>query len=102
MNWRIEFRPEVERDVAEAAIWYESRQPGLGVEFIEEAIRTWDALSENPMLNCRRHPTKNIRWRLSDRFPYRVIYELLEADRTVIIAAVIHAARRDREWRRRI
>jgi hypothetical protein len=57
MNWRIEFRPEVERDVTEAAIWYESRQPALGAEFIEETIRTWDALSENPLLNCRRHST---------------------------------------------
>ena len=30
MKWRVEFRPEVEQDVAEAAAWYEARQPGLG------------------------------------------------------------------------
>jgi hypothetical protein len=36
------------------------------------------------------------------RFPYRVIYEVLEAERIVIVAAVIHAARRDREWQRRV
>ena len=35
MSWRIEFRPEVERDVAGAAAWYEEREPGLGAEFIE-------------------------------------------------------------------
>jgi hypothetical protein len=38
MNWRVEFAPAVERDVAEAADWYESRQPGLGVEYVEEII----------------------------------------------------------------
>ena len=91
MNWRVELRPEVEQDVAEAAAWYEARQPGLGVEFVEEVIRVWDALAESPLLNCRRHPTKNIRWRYPDRFPYRVIYEVNESEQTVIVAAVPRA-----------
>ncbi|MEI6083579.1 MAG: type II toxin-antitoxin system RelE/ParE family toxin [Verrucomicrobiota bacterium] len=89
MNWRVEFRPEVEQDVAEAAGWYEARQPGLGREFVEAIIGVWDALAENPLLNCRRHPTKNIRWRYPDRFPYRVIYEVAEAEQTVIVPAAL-------------
>lgn len=102
MSWRVEFRPEVEDDLAEAAGWYESRQPGLGTEFVEEIIRVWEALAVNPLLNCRRHPTKNIRWRYPDRFPYRVIYEVLEVERTVVVAAVLHAARHERHWQRRL
>jgi toxin ParE1/3/4 len=102
MRWRVEVRPEVEQDVAEAAAWYESRQPGLGAEFVEEIIRVWEALAENPLLNSRRHPTKNVRWRYPDRFPYRVIYEVLEDAQTVVVAAVLHAARDDRHWQRRI
>lgn len=102
MNWRVEFRPELERDMAEAAAWYEARQPGLGSEFVEEIIRVWDAPAENPLLNCRRHPTKHIRWRYPDRFPYRVIYEVIEVERTVVVAAVLHAARHDRHWQRRV
>ncbi len=39
MSWQIEFRPEVEQDVAEAAEWYEALDPGLGVDFIQEVIR---------------------------------------------------------------
>jgi toxin ParE1/3/4 len=81
MMWRVQFRPEVEQDVAEAAVWYEDRRAGLGAEFVEDVIRIWDALAENPLLNCRRHPTKNIRWRYPDRFPYRVIYEVLELNK---------------------
>ena len=101
MNWRVVIRPEVELDVAETAAWYESRQSGLGVEFVEEVIRVWDALAENPLLNSRRHPRKNIRWRYPDRFPYRVIYEVIEARQTVIVAAVLHAARHDQYWQSR-
>lgn len=69
MKWRVEFRLEVERDVAQAAAWYEARQAGLGAEFVEEVIRIWDAFAENPLLNCRRHSDRKIRWRNADRFP---------------------------------
>jgi toxin ParE1/3/4 len=102
VSWRVEFRPEVEIDLAEATVWYESRQPGLGADFIEEIIRVWDGLAENPLLPGRRHPDTNVRWRYPDRFPYRVIYVVHEVDRTVVVAAVLHAARHDRHWQRRL
>jgi plasmid stabilization system protein ParE len=101
VSWLVEFQPEVEQDVAEAASWYEIRQPGLGAQFVEEIVRVWRALAENPLLNCRRHPTKNLRWRLAERFPYRVMYEVNEAARTVTVAAVLHAARHERHWQKR-
>ena len=56
MSWRVDFAPEVERDVVEAAAWYEARQARLGERFLEEVIQVWDALSETPLLGCRRHP----------------------------------------------
>ena len=102
MRWRVEFARDVESDVAEAAEWYELRQAGLGARFVEEIIRVWDALADNPLLYCRRHPTKNIRWRYPDRFPYRVIYEVDEVAQTVRVAAVLHAARHDRHWKKRV
>ena len=102
MNWRVVIRPEVESDVAEVARWYESQQAGLGAEFVEEIIQAWAALAENPLLNARRHPRKNIRWCYPERFPYRVIYEVLEAEHSVVVAAVLHAARADKHWRQRM
>jgi len=101
MTWRVVLRPEVEQEVAEAATWYEARQEGLGVEFAEEVIRVFDALTENPLLSSRRHAAKNIRWRFADKFPFRIIYEVVEAERVVIVAAVLHAARDDRHWKQR-
>jgi plasmid stabilization system protein ParE len=69
---------------------------------VEEIIQVWDALAENPLLNARRHPRKNIRWHYPERFPYRVIYEVLEAEHSVVVAAVLHAARDERHWRQRM
>jgi toxin ParE1/3/4 len=102
MSWRVVVRPQVEEDMAEAAAWYDARKEGLGAEFREEVIRVFDALADNPLLNSRRHPRKKIRWRYPERFPYRVIYELIAEDKTVVIAAVLHAARHDRHWQRRV
>lgn len=102
MNWQVVTRPQAEDDVVEAAGWYDTQRAGLGDEFIEEILAVFDALESNPLLHCRRHPTKNIRWRYPKRFPYRVIYEVIEAEELVIVAAVIHAARHDRVWRSRI
>lgn len=102
MNWRVVTRPEVESDVAEAAVWYDSRREGLGAEFVEEVLSVFDTLAVNPLLNSRRHPNKNIRWCYPDRFPYRVIYEVIDAESNVVIVAVLHAAQHDRHWQHRV
>jgi toxin ParE1/3/4 len=101
MNWTVVARPQAKNDVLEAAGWYDGQRGGLGDEFIEEILAVFDALAVNPLQYCRRHPIKNIRWRYPKRFPYRVIYEVIEEERLVVIAAVIHAARHDRVWRQR-
>jgi toxin ParE1/3/4 len=102
MSWRVVVRPEVADDISGAADWYDTQREGLGDELIEEVITAFDALVENPLLRSRRHPLKNIRWRYPNRFPYRVIYEVIESENTVIVLAVLHAARHDRHWNKRI
>ena len=95
-------RPEAENDIIEIAAWYDSRSEGLGDRFVDEVLNVLDELTTNPFIHCRRHPQKNIRWRYPKSFPYRVVYEVLESERTIVVAAVLHAARRDREWEQRI
>jgi len=102
MNWHVEFRPEVRNDVAEAARWYEAREAGLGDGFVDEILRVWDAIAENPMIGSRRHPVMDIRWRYPERFPFRVIYCVDENSKSILVIAVLHAARRDSRWRKRI
>src|SRR5262245_59635770 len=101
MNWRVEIRPEAVEDVREAALWYESKETGLGRAFGGEISRGWDALAISPLLARRRHPSRNVRWCIPKRFPYRVIYEVFEERKCVVVVTVLHAARHDRRWRRR-
>lgn len=102
MSWRLEFRPEVDDDVSAAACWYESRQSGLGSEFVEEIILVWEILAEQPLIGFRRHARRDIRWRYPERFPYRVIYSIDETQNSVLVIAVLHGARHDSQWQRRL
>jgi plasmid stabilization system protein ParE len=102
MNWQVASRPEAENDVIEIAAWYDSRTEGLGDRFVAEFLAVLDQLTINPLLHCRRHPYKNIRWQYPKSFPYRIIYEVNEQERMVVVAAVLHAARQEREWKRRV
>lgn len=74
----------------------------LVTHFVEEFLTVLDELTINPRLHCRRHPRKNIRWRYPKSFPYRVFYEVVQREKIVIVAAVLHAARHDREWNHRV
>ncbi len=53
MSWQVVLRPEAEEDIAEAATWYEDRQGGLAIEFIDEVLHVLDEVAENPFLNSR-------------------------------------------------
>lgn len=101
MKWQVVARPEVTNDVIEIATWYDSHNEGLGDRFIKEFFSVLDELTVNPLIHCRRHSHKNVRWRYPKTFPYRIIYEVLKHERTVVVAAVLHAARHDRAWKKR-
>lgn len=102
MSWQLAFQPEVRADVADAARWYDARESGLGGELVDEIIRVWDAIAQNPLIGARRHPEMDIRWRYPERFPYRVIYRVNELEKSVLVIAVLHAARHHSRWQRRI
>ena len=99
MNRRLIVRPEAEADITNGAVWYESRESGLGLDLISEVHSAIARALKNPesFTRVRRNPT--VRRVLTRRFPYRVFF----IDRTdaIVIFAVIHVARDDRVWKRR-
>jgi len=98
MSWKVLIRPQVEQDIADAAQWYNSKEEGLGSEFVESIIRVWDALEHNPLIGSIRHSKKDIHWRYADRFPYRVIYDIDDSEKIIVVVAVLHAALHDQHW----
>jgi plasmid stabilization system protein ParE len=91
------FLSPAERELAEAAKYYERAVPGLGRQFLAEVERT--------IARILRHPeawskiTDHHRKCRTRRFPYGIVYTI-EGD-VVIISAVMHGHRHPDYWKSR-
>jgi len=99
VSFRLEFRPEAAADILSAAGWYEARQAGLGARFAHAVRDRTEELLREPLLPRIRDRARNVRWVFPAPFPYRIIYRV--AGNVVLVIGVIHAARHDREWKKR-
>lgn len=98
MTYRLIIRPEADEEVAEAARWYETRERGLGREFLRAFRASVAPLRRNPFL----YPivVEEARRVLVRRFPYSIFYEVHGSD--VVVLACFHEARDPRDWQERI
>jgi toxin ParE1/3/4 len=99
----VRLAPEAVRELDEAADWYESRQAGLAVRFLDEFDRV--------LSQIRRHPSScpclqdmpidlKVRRALMTRFPYALVF--LELSKDIRVIAVAHAKRRPGYWVHRL
>jgi toxin ParE1/3/4 len=99
MSRLLHIRPDALADIEQAADWYDEQQPGVGANFIQAVQKTIRALPVDPLIHRLRDRQRNIRWCYPTRFPYRIIYRVQK--KRITILAVLHAARHDREWKKR-
>ena len=98
MTPRFVIRPAAEADVLEAATWYESRAPGLGLDFVGAVERCLDDIHAAPQRFPRVHA--EVRRALLRRYPYGVFY-VVAADAIEVIAC-LHCRRDPKRWQRRL
>ncbi len=91
---RVVRHPEAPCELEQAALWYEDRRPGLGMDFLEEYRATLRRIMAEPG-----------RWRIIRgenrklnfmRFPYAIVYSV--HGETLYIKAVMHLHRRPFYW----
>lgn len=68
MSQRLILRPEAEKDIAEAAEWYEQQRPGLSLRFRGALDNTFASIEKNPRLHAQVY--RDPRRALVRRFPY--------------------------------
>ena len=90
--------PEAELDAAQAYIWYEEQELGLGEEFLRCVDACIQSIRRNPETYQVAH--ENYRRAVVRRFPYVVFYE--PSDTTVIVYAVFHCSQDPKKWRSRL
>jgi len=95
---RLIYHPHAENELIEAARYYQSRVPALGVQFLDEANRAVAMMLDTP--RRWRIIEDNIRSYLMPRFPYAIYYRDFR-DRLHILAFKHHRRHPD-YWRYRI
>ncbi len=97
MTLAVVFRRAARREFDEAALWYEERRPGLGLEFVSEINRAVYLLAENPKrFPIMHHDVRCVRAR---RFPYSVFFRA--EPRRIVVLSVFHARRDPGMWQQR-
>ena len=91
-----------EDELTEAAVWYEAKQTGLGVSFLDLVDKTIDQLRSgrlpsSPVPGVK--AAKNARRVLLKRFPYSIVF--YERETEIVIVAFAHSSRRPGYWRSR-
>lgn len=97
MTIEVRVRPEAEKDLSDAAAWYEEQRPGLGHQFLDEVLAVLSTISKVPMMYPSIH--RNTRRALIRRFPFGVYYQVEDA--AIVVIAVMHGSRDPRRWKSR-
>ena len=95
---RLEFHPEAELELIEAAVYYDKQAPGLGERFESEIRYATDLLLDQPEIGLLADP--DLRKFILTRFPFTLYYSVT-AD-VLHIEAVAHQSRRPGYWKSRV
>jgi toxin ParE1/3/4 len=89
LTFALQVRRAAELEIAEAQLWYEAKDKGLGAEFLSEVSRTIDRILETPLIYQDVH--RGIRRAIVHRFPYLIWYQV--GSETVVVMACTYAGR---------
>jgi plasmid stabilization system protein ParE len=98
MTFQLVVEPAAHADADEAYKYYESKQHGLGAQFMARVEEVFDQIRDNPQLFATSY--RMVRQTLVRRFPFVVSY-LIDGDRVVVIA-ICHGRRNPRTWKSRL
>jgi len=93
----IEIHEDADEELKATALFYESRESGLGEDFLQRINQAFDAIVDQPFAG--QPIILDIRRRLVRQFPYSVVYRV-DADR-IFVLAVAHWSRRPGYWKKR-
>jgi plasmid stabilization system protein ParE len=91
--------PLAKQDIQEVALWYNSKQKGLGKRFTLELRRKVKFISQNPQAVAVRYA--DVRTAVLDVFPFMIHFTIEEDKKRVVISAVFHTSLNPKKWKKR-
>ena len=99
MPYDIQILNDAEKDFDEAYIWYESKQIGLGIEFIDQIDLALQKISRNPQ--AFQKIFKKTRRYIIGKFPFGLYYLVDDVNKEIKVIAVLHFKRSPKSYRKK-
>jgi len=100
---RVRLAPQALAELEDAAVWYESREHGVGRQFVREVERLLPRLRARPRSFPRlldTAPELEVRRALLPRFPFALVF--MELSKEIRVLAVAHMKRKPGYWLHRL
>jgi len=94
----LRFHPDVQQELRDAYLWFESNAEGLGEDLLQELDQSYLVIQQILMTWPAVAP--GIRRYLLKRFPYGVLYKV--DDQGIQVVAIMHLSRRPGYWQKRV
>lgn len=91
--------PLAKQDIREVALWYNSRQKGLGKRFTLQLRQKVKFISQNTQAVAVRYA--DVRTAVLDAFPFMIHFTTEEDKKLVVITAVFHTSLNPKNWKKR-
>ena len=91
---RVSFHRLAERELKDAALYYEHESPGLGTKFLDEIEHYVDGIVRNPQTGLK--VRGEVRRRILRKFPYGILYSV--KGEGVRILAIMSLKRKPNYW----
>jgi hypothetical protein len=89
MNFLIVIPERVCEQLDSAFVYYEEKQAGLGIKFLDDWENTMDHLEKRPFIYQLKY--KQFRTIQFNRFPFLVVFKIVE--NSIILNNIIHSKR---------
>lgn len=97
--YTIIFHPKAEKELLHSLEWYEEISKGLGEEFLNETIDVIGNLETFPLMYAIRK--KNFREAVLKKFPYVVVYTVIQKTKEVHVLSVFQTGQRpDKKYKK--
>jgi toxin ParE1/3/4 len=91
---RVSFHELAERELNDAALYYERESVGLGIKFLDEVENYIGAIVKNP--NAGKRLRGQVRRRILRKFPYGILYSIKQGG--IRVLAIMNLKRRPMYW----
>lgn len=97
MSFPIVFRLEAQAEFDEAFDWYEQKQTGLGIDFLNCVAEVLARIGSMPEFYAM--ISWDVRRAVVQRFPYSIFYRLETAQ--IVVLAIFHSKHDPKIWQSR-